>query len=173
MAYIALGANLPSLAYGPPVRTLMAALVRLETLGPKVVARSKWYLSRPVPASDQPWFVNGVAAVETDLTPAALLALLLKIEGEFGRERKLRDGPRVLDLDLLACGETVIASANLILPHPRLHERRFVLLPLSEIVPLWRHPVSGLGLTELLAALGPEQEVEPLPPEPDGGVAIG
>lgn len=173
MAYIALGANLPSPVYGPPVRTLRAALARLETLGPKVLARSKWYLSRPVPASDQPWFVNGVAEVETDLTPAALLALLLKIEGEFGRERGPPDGPRILDLDLLAYGETVIASPNLILPHPRLHERRFVLLPLSEVAPVWRHPVSGLGLAELLAALGPEQVVEPLPAEPGKEETIG
>ena len=169
MAYIALGANLPSPVYGPPARTLAAALARFEILGLRVVARSRWYLSRPVPASGQPWFVNGVAEVETDLTPKALLALLLKVEAEFGRTRGEPNGPRVVDLDLLACGEAVIASAELILLHPRLHERRFVLVPLAEVAPDWRHPVSGRALADLLAALGPEQVVEPLPPETGGG----
>jgi 2-amino-4-hydroxy-6-hydroxymethyldihydropteridine diphosphokinase len=133
------------------------------------VRRSRWYRSAPVPPSDQPWYTNGVARIDTDLGPAALLALMLRVEERFGRRRGgggPRFAARVLDLDLLAYGDRVSGGAGgeagPILPHPRLHERAFVLLPLAEVAPAWRHPASGRSVAELIRALPPGQQVEPL-----------
>ena len=129
----------------------------------RTVARSRWYRSAPVPPSDQPWFVNGVAAVETTLDPAALLALLHSVEARFGRVRREKNAARVLDLDLLAYGERVSAPDDVpVLPHPRLHQRAFVLRPLAELAPNWRHPRLGMGVQALLAALPPQSVAEPL-----------
>ena len=96
-----------------------------------------------MPPSDQPWFVNGVAAVATALAPAPLLALLHRIEAAFGRDRKAPNAPRTLDLDLIALGRTVLEGPPIVLPHPRAAERLFVMGPLAEIAPGWVHPVSG------------------------------
>ena len=120
--------------------------------------RSRWYTSQPVPPSDQPWYVNGVAAVETALAPMALLEALLAVEAGFGRRRSVPDAARTLDLDLLDYDGTQCVGERLVLPHPRLHERRFVLAPLAEIAPQWRHPRSGKTAAELLAALPPGQQ---------------
>ena len=114
--------------------------------------RSRWYMSQPVPPSDQPWYVNGVVAVETALAPPALLEALLAVEAGFGRRRSAPNAARTLDLDLLDYDGTQCVSERLVLPHPRLHERRFVLAPLAEIAPQWRHPRSGKTAAELLAA---------------------
>lgn len=133
----------------------MAAAAQLPAIGAAIVARSPWYLSEPVPASDQPWFVNGVAEVAAALPPAELLARLLALEAQFGRERGARDAARTLDLDLLDYDGRKCSTPNLVLPHPRLHERRFVLAPLCDIVPDWRHPRLGLTVAELLAGLPP------------------
>ena len=133
----------------------MYLLGELPAIGIDVVARSPWYLSEPVPASDQPWFVNGVAAVATDLPPEALLARLLALETRFGRARGARNAARSLDLDLLDYDGRQCATATLVLPHPRLHERRFVLVPLCDIAPDWRHPTLGVTATELVARLPP------------------
>ena len=133
----------------------MAAAAQLPAIGAAIVARSPWYLSEPVPASDQPWFVNGVAEVATALPPAELLARLLALETRFGRERGARDAARTLDLDLLDYDGRKCSTPDLVLPHPRLHERRFVLAPLCDIVPDWRHPRLGLTVAELLAGLPP------------------
>lgn len=160
MILIGLGANLPSAA-GPPAATLAAALAALEAAGVAVERRSPCYRTAPLPASDQPWFVNAVASVATGLSPEALLALLHRIEAEFGRRRQALNEPRVLDLDLLDYQGLVRARAP-VLPHPRLHERGFVLLPLADIAPFWRHPASGAGLAELIAALPPGQGLERL-----------
>ncbi len=125
--------------------------------------RSRWYESAPVPASGQPWFVNGVAAVETELSAADLLALLHRIEADFGRERRVRDEARVLDLDLLAYGDRVSAPGETpVLPHPRMAERAFVLLPLAEMAPGWRHPVSRLSAAEMAGQLPPDQVARPI-----------
>ena len=132
--------------------------------GLKLVARSSWWESAPVPVSDQPWYVNGVAEIATDLDPVALLGALHAIEAEFGRVRSVPNAPRVLDLDLLAYGSTVRTGPEApLLPHPRLAERAFVLKPLAQVGPDWRHPVSGRSLSEMLAALPPGQIVRPLP----------
>ena len=166
MILIGLGANLPSLRHGPPRATLEGALLALEDAGVGVIARSRWYESAPVPPSDQPWFVNGVARVETARDPADLLDLLLAIERGLGRERRTANAPRVprvIDLDLLAYGEVISDGAEgPQLPHPRLHERAFVLLPLREIAPDWRHPALGRSVGELIEALGGDQEIRPL-----------
>jgi 2-amino-4-hydroxy-6-hydroxymethyldihydropteridine diphosphokinase len=161
MILLGLGANLPS-AVGPPVATLEAALAALERAGVRVVACSRWYRTAPVPASDQPWFVNGVAQVETKLAPSELIALLQKIESEFGRKRGLRDAARSLDLDILDYDGLVEAGPDLILPHPRMHQRAFVLKPLAEIAPDWRHPKLDKPVSALIAALPPDQKAEPI-----------
>jgi len=161
---IGLGANLPSAA-GPPVATLQAALRRLAAAGVITLKRSRWFESRPVPPSDQPWFVNGVAAVATALEPAPLLALLHRVEAEFGRQRSTANAARSLDLDLLAYRDRVAAPApgeGPILPHPRLAERAFVLLPLADVAPAWYHPAIGRPLAELIRALGDADGTRPL-----------
>lgn len=167
MILIGLGANLKSERGGTPRHTLEAALGNMEAAGVRVVRRSRWYRSAPVPPSAQPWYVNGVAAVETALTPAALLLALHRVEAEFGRERGEMGAARTLDLDLLDYAGMVSAGEGgmPILPHPRLHERTFVLLPLAEVAPNWRHPALGKGVEELIADLPPGQTARPLAAE--------
>jgi len=161
MILIGLGANLPSAEFGAPPPSLEAALELLRQAGVRIVACSRWYRSAPVPPSDQPWFVNGVAVVETSLDPAALLQVLHGVEARFGRVRRERNAARVLDLDLLAYDECVSADDDVVtLPHPRLHQRAFVLMPLAELAPNWRHPRLGKSAQSLLAALPPESTAE-------------
>jgi 2-amino-4-hydroxy-6-hydroxymethyldihydropteridine diphosphokinase len=114
---------------------------------------SKLYRSEPVGYLDQDWFVNGAAVFDTDLGPRQVLDLTRRIEERFGRIRKERWGPRSLDLDILFHGDRIVNLPELTIPHPRLHERRFVLVPLAEIVPGWRHPVSKRTVAEILAEL--------------------
>jgi 2-amino-4-hydroxy-6-hydroxymethyldihydropteridine diphosphokinase len=161
MILIALGANLPSPAGGPQ-QTLEAALERLEASGVHIAARSRWYRTAPVPVSDQPWFVNGVARVETALEPAALLMLLRQVEEAFGRQRTMPNAARTLDLDIIDYDNRVENTAELTLPHPRMQDRAFVLLPLAELAPGWRHPTLGKTVENLISALSPEQKAEPL-----------
>jgi 2-amino-4-hydroxy-6-hydroxymethyldihydropteridine diphosphokinase len=160
---IALGSNLASETYGNPQNICEAALDALRTRGISVVARSRWFRTAPVPVSDQPWFVNGVASVATTLDPVGLLVLLHDVEDEFGRTRGVRNEARVLDLDLIAYGDRVLDGPEPpLLPHPRMHERAFVLLPLADIAPGWRHPKSGAALADLIAALPADQQAEPM-----------
>ena len=161
MILIGVGSNLPSPKFGTPLQTCEAALAELQKRGVKVSRRSRWYESAPVPVSDQPWFVNAVAAVETDLSPEALLALVHEIEAEFGRVRRTRDEARILDLDLLVYNDLVNQRPP-ILPHPRMHQRSFVLLPLAELAPDWRHPANGEPIAKLIAALAPDQIARPM-----------
>ncbi len=158
---IGLGGNLPS-PLGEPRETCEAALAALSRAGVAIARRSRWYRSAPVPVSDQPWFVNGVAAIETALSPAALLDLMLDVERRLGRVRAERWGPRLIDLDLLDYRGLIRARPAPVLPHPRLAERGFVLLPLAEVAPDWRHPGTGAAIAELIAALPAGQAVEPL-----------
>lgn len=158
-SYIGLGANLQHPVYGSPRQTLEAAIAALQAAGLDIVARSSWYESAPVPLADQPWYVNGVVAVHSNLSAADLLAILHRIEAEFGRVRSVVNAPRVVDLDLLDHrGESRPGGAgDPVLPHPRMAERGFVLLPLQEVAPDWRHPVSGQPLATLIAQLPGDQ----------------
>jgi 2-amino-4-hydroxy-6-hydroxymethyldihydropteridine diphosphokinase len=153
MILLGLGANLPSARFGPPRATLEAALEALTVRGVRVVRRSPWYESAPVPPSDQPWYVNGVAVLADAPGPADLLALLHAVERDFGRHRQTRNEARPLDLDLLAYGDEILSVAGLVVPHPRLHERAFVLAPLADVAPDWRHPALGLSVSALIEAL--------------------
>ncbi|MDR3435164.1 2-amino-4-hydroxy-6-hydroxymethyldihydropteridine diphosphokinase [Telmatospirillum sp.] len=154
---VGLGANLPS-AVGTPRQTLEAALARMGVEGLEVVRRSRFWRTRPVPISDQPWFVNAVAAIETKLPPDGLLDVLHRIESSFGRVRSVVNAPRVLDLDLLAYDRVVLdVPPRPLVPHPRMSDRAFVLLPMAEVAPLWRHPVTGDALAEMIARLPTDQ----------------
>jgi 2-amino-4-hydroxy-6-hydroxymethyldihydropteridine diphosphokinase len=160
---IGIGGNLASPRYGTPLDTLTAALTALEAEGIQVATRSAWYRTEPVPRSDQPWFVNAVASLTTHLAARDLLAMLQAVERQFGRLRRERNAARVLDLDLLDYQGQVTETPSLVLPHPRLHQRRFVLQPLAEIAPDWRHPLSGLTAGQLLSRLVAKQPIERLP----------
>lgn len=164
MIFIGLGANLDG-PWGPPAASIARALAELPAHGVTVRRRARLYRTAPVPASDQPWFVNTVAEVTTDLPPDALLAVLHAVEEAGGRVRRARWEARVLDLDLLDHDGRVQAGAGpgqAILPHPRLAGRAFVLLPLAELAPGWKHPVSGRLIGDLIAALDPAQQAKPV-----------
>jgi 2-amino-4-hydroxy-6-hydroxymethyldihydropteridine diphosphokinase len=150
-----MGANLASPA-GPPEATLAAAAVRLASLG-RVVSRSSLYSTAPVGFASQPRFVNAVVALETSLSPRRLLCGLLALEREFGRDRaaNLSNGPRSLDLDILLYGDLTLSEPGLEIPHPRLAQRAFVLVPLSQIAPQAVDPRTGSTAAELLRNLFP------------------
>jgi len=134
---------------------LEAALDELSRRGVAVRRLSPWYRSAPVPASDQPWYVNGVAEIQTALSADPLLAVLHEVERDFGRVRTVQNAPRIIDLDLLDFqGKTAVGGpGRAILPHPRMTARAFVLRPLADLAPAWRHPVAGTPIQALLAAL--------------------
>lgn len=159
-AYIGMGGNLASWA-GTPEATLAAAAHRLETLG-RVVCRSSLYSTEPVGFAEQPRFVNAVVELETELGPQELLDGLLSIEREFGRDRPqgLQNGPRTLDLDILLYDDARINEPGLLIPHPRLAERAFALVPLNEIAPLARAAESGRTVSQLLDSLSLVSESE-------------
>lgn len=159
--YIALGANLPT-AHGTPAETLEAALGVLEREGIAVEARSAWYVTAPVPRSDQPDYVNGAARVATALGPEALLAALHRVEHAFGRVRLDRNEARVLDLDLIDYGGLVAARDGLTLPHPRAHLRGFVLVPLRDIAPDWIHPATRQTIEALIRDLPDANDIRRL-----------
>jgi 2-amino-4-hydroxy-6-hydroxymethyldihydropteridine diphosphokinase len=162
--YIALGANLDHPTWGPPRRALEAALAELAGRGVAVRRVSSWYRTAPVPASDQPWYVNAVAEVATDLSPDRLLALLHEVEEAFGRVRTVPNAPRMIDLDLLDFRGEIAAGGpgKATLPHPRMEGRAFVIRPLADLAPGWRHPRTGTSIQALLAALPPDQQIERL-----------
>ena len=160
MILIALGANLPSPAGGPK-ETIRAALASLAARGIPVERQSRFYTSEAWPNRSDPPFVNAVASVRTLLRPADLLGVLHAVEASFGRKRERRNAPRTLDLDLIDYDGRV-ETAGVERPPPRVADRLFVLLPLRDVAPAWRHPVGGRTVSELIAA-APPAEVTPLP----------
>jgi 2-amino-4-hydroxy-6-hydroxymethyldihydropteridine diphosphokinase len=153
LAAVALGANLES-GFGDRRANLLEAVERIRRLG-EVRSVSSFFDTEPVGYLSQPRFLNGALLLATELEPAALMRELLRVEQSMGRERVgvVAKGPRVIDLDLLLYGQVVMASEELVLPHPALQERRFVLEPLAEIAPEMVHPVLGLTVGEMLARL--------------------
>lgn len=145
--YLSLGSNL-----GDRAANLRTAIDRLATAG-KVAAVSSFYETEPVEFTEQPWFLNCVVKLETEKMPKQLLAALLEIERQMGRRRERKKGPRLIDLDILLFGSSVIQAKGLTIPHPAMHERRFVLEPLAEIAPDLRHPVLKQTIRELRNAL--------------------
>lgn len=163
MIFVAIGANLPGPDGAPALETCRRAAVELDRLpGLRLLALSRWYATAPVPPTPGvPDYVNGVARLaprlgHADPDPAALLAALQAIESRFGRVRPYPNAPRTLDLDLLDLGGLARAAPDPILPHPRMQDRAFVLAPLSDIAPGWRHPVLGEGAAALLGRLPPQ-----------------
>lgn len=161
--FIGIGANLPGPAGGDSLATCRWAAGRLDRLpGVRLAGLSRWFRTRPVPESDQPDFVNGVAQLRGMVDPDRLLADLHALEAEAGRIRGVRNAARTLDLDILAIGGMVRDMPDPVLPHPRLHERAFVLAPLHDLAPGWRHPVLDRTVAELLAHGFPDQSVQPI-----------
>jgi 2-amino-4-hydroxy-6-hydroxymethyldihydropteridine diphosphokinase len=147
LAVIALGGNLPG-AHSCVAQALQAAVDFMPGLGLHPLRVSRWWRSAAWPDPADPAFLNGVALARTELTPEAALAALHRLEAQFGRERGSANAPRTLDLDLIAHGRAVL-DGPLVLPHPRAAERYFVMGPLAEIAPEWRHPVSGRTARDL------------------------
>lgn len=168
MILIAVGSNLPHPEHGAPREVCKAAVDAVEAAGCEILARSRWYRSSPVPASGQPDFVNGVVSVRTTRNPAELLADLHDIEARFDRVRSEPNAARTLDLDLIDYDGMVNPGPKApLLPHPRMAARAFVLLPLRDIAPGWKHPVLGETLEALIGALSGDQRCTPIAP-PDG-----
>ena len=155
-AYLSLGSNL-----GDRAANLRTAVAQLDVAG-RLLAVSALYETQPVEVPDQPWFLNCVAAIETDKTPRELLKLALQVEAGMGRLRMREKGARKIDIDVVLFGDRVVDEPGLKIPHPAMHQRRFVLEPLVEIAPEARHPELGKTARELLAALGDGQTVRRL-----------
>jgi len=147
LAYLSLGSNV-----GDRAESLKNAVVRLRALG-EVGAVSSFYETEPVEVINQPWFLNCVVELDTEMTPEQLLAGILELEQAMGRRRVQAKGPRNIDLDILLFGDLIVDTKDLSIPHPAMHERRFVLEPLAEIAPEARHPVLKRTARELLEEL--------------------
>ncbi|HLW84987.1 MAG TPA: 2-amino-4-hydroxy-6-hydroxymethyldihydropteridine diphosphokinase [Candidatus Sulfotelmatobacter sp.] len=151
LVYLSLGANV-----GDRAGHISEAITRLKSAG-RVVAVSSLYETEPVEVTDQAWFLNCAVALETTMTPSQLMAALLGIEREMGRKRTQKKGPRTIDIDILLFGDAVVESPELRIPHPAMHQRRFVLEPLAEIAPEACHSVLKKTVSELRDALPPGQ----------------
>ena len=148
--------------YGTSEALLEAALARFAAAGLPILRRSSWWRSAAWPDPNAQEYRNGVVLVEAQLSPQDLIQTLFTIEARFGRARGARNASRTLDLDLIAYGRVVSDDPALTLPHPRAHERLFVMGPLAEITPRWRHPVLGLTAQELAATASVGRDATPV-----------
>ena len=154
--YLSLGANI-----GHRERNIWLAIEALASRGLRVTRRSSLYETEPVGMKSKDWFLNTVVEAETDLAPEELMRVLLELERALGRERRVLHGPRIIDIDILLFGSSVVHAPDLEIPHPRMAERRFVLVPLAEIAPDVQHPVLKKTITALLSETADRSEVRP------------
>lgn len=158
MILVALGANLKALDGASPLETCRAAVADVRGIpGLTFVAGSSWYRSPPFPRAEQPDYCNGVVRLQGDVEAAWLLAQLQAIESRYGRQRSVPNAARTLDLDIIDLNGLVRAAPDPVLPHPRAHQRAFVLRPILDVAPAWRHPLLGSSVTALLAELPPQE----------------
>lgn len=161
MILIAIGANLPGPEGMAPIETCLATVPLLsEISGLSFVALSPWYRTAAIPHSDMPDFCNGVIRLQGEIDPVELLFKLQEIEERFGRERLFLNAPRTVDLDIIDLNGQIRATPTPILPHPRAHQRAFVLRPVLDVAPAWRHPALHRNVSTLLADL-PPQNIQP------------
>ncbi len=158
MILLGLGANLSGL-YGSPEAALQACPALLSDFGIHVLDASYIWESAPVPISDQPWYKNAVCSVETKLSAAEVISAIGQTEAEAGRVRTVVNAPRVLDIDLLCYHDEVIEAPHIQIPHPRMHERAFVMFPLKEVAPHWQHPILHKSVDDLIKELPQGQEI--------------
>ena len=154
--YLSLGSNI-----GDRAGNIARAVEALGARGMRVTRQSSLYETEPLELREQPWFLNCVVEAETDLMPRQLMNALLEIEREMGRTRRVPKGPRLIDMDILIFGASEVRTAELEIPHPRMAERRFVLVPFAEIAPEARHPTLQKSVAELLAETPDRSEVRP------------
>ncbi len=165
IVYIGFGSNVGDrVDFCDRAVTLLSLLPHSQLTGVSLL-----YETEPVQDGAHPgdgWFLNGVVQLDTDITPRSLLSVLREIERSLGRDENNRSGPRTIDLDILFYGERVINEPDLVVPHPRLHQRRFVLMPLSELAPLVIHPTRQRSVNQMLAEVEDHSEVRLLFPQP-------
>ena len=162
MILIAIGSNLSSEKFGKPINNCLE-IIKIISKVFIVKNKSFFYKSEPIPKSDQPWYVNGVIEIVANIGPQEILKKLLSIENSFGRKREKKNESRVIDLDLLSFNNQVINTDLLILPHPRMHLRNFVLKPILDINPNWVHPSMKKTARELINEINDFQEIEKIP----------
>ena len=159
MIYIAIGSNLTGEKNQTPLDNCKKAI---QILKKYIIVKkiSSWYKSKPIPLSNQPWFINGVIEVDTDKSSINLLDLLLEVEKDLGRIRSKKNEARIIDLDIIDYKKKIFYKKNrLIIPHPRMHERAFVLLPLRDLNPKWHHPIKKKSLNELIEKVENKQKI--------------
>ena len=159
MIYIGIGSNLNGKKNETPLQNCKKALLELKK-EVNICNISSWYKSEPIPVSNQPWYINGVVEISTNKSSIDLLEFILNIEEFFGRVREKRNEARILDLDIIDYKKQIIYKKNkLIIPHPRMHQRSFVLQPLCELNPKWMHPITKKGIKELIRNLNNKQKI--------------